>query len=392
MKTAFGPLIFSPLSEIYGRLIIYHITNVGFVASNVACALAPSLESLILFRFLAGFFGSCPITNGGASIADMAPPETRGKFMGVFAVGPLLGPVIGPVIAGFINDALGWRWIFWIVSITSAVATIVVFLFGRETYAPVLLRRRVEQLKKSTGSPNLTHELDEGLTPWGQIRRAIVRPLKLLFLSPIGFTSAMYLAIVYGYLYIMFSSIPVVFARQYQITGNMAGLIYLGLGTGSILGVMLFSVVTNRAIKKIAAAGKELKPEVRFRIAPLGAIALPAGLFVYGWTAERRVHWIVPILGMTVVGIGNVLLFMSICLYLVDSFELFSASALAANSVVRSIGAGLLPLAGLRMIDTLGIAWGHSLLGFIAAAMIPIPFLFLRYGEFLRIRFEIKNL
>ncbi|KAH6689845.1 major facilitator superfamily domain-containing protein [Plectosphaerella plurivora] len=390
--TAFGPLFFSPLSEIYGRLIMYHIANVGFVASNVACALSPTLESLIFFRFLAGFFGSCPITNGAASIADMAPPETRGKFMGAFAVGPLLGPVIGPAIAGFVNEALGWRWVFWVVSAASAATTVIVFLFCRETYAPVLLQRRVRRLRESTGNPMLRHMLDDGLTPWDQIRRAIVRPLKLLFLSPIGFISALYLAIVYGYLYIMFSTMPAVFARQYHITGSIAGLTYLGLGVGSLLGVMTFSLFSNHAIKKIASDGKELKPEVRFRIAPLGALALPVGLFLYGWSADRGAHWIVPIIGMAVVGIANVVLFMSICLYLVDCFELYSASALAANTVMRSIGAGLLPLVGVRMIDTLGIGWGHSLMGFIAVAMIPIPFLFLRFGEFLRRRFEFTSL
>jgi multidrug resistance protein len=111
---AVGPLIIAPLSEIYGRLMVYHLCNVGFIAFLVACALAPSLNSLIAFRFLSGVFGSCPLTNGGGSIADMIVQEKRGAAMAAFSIGPLFGPVVGPVAGGFLAAAEGWRWVFWL--------------------------------------------------------------------------------------------------------------------------------------------------------------------------------------------------------------------------------------------------------------------------------------
>jgi hypothetical protein len=95
---------------------------------------------------------------------------------------------------------------------------------------------------------------------------------------------------------------------------------------------------------------------------------------------------------MAVMGVGNMIIFLSISLYLIDCYGIFSASALAANTVVRSIGGGVLPLAGLRMFSALGIGWGTSLLGFIAVAMIPIPILILRFGERLRRRQDMTNL
>lgn len=98
---AFGPLLLAPLSEIYGRTILYHVCNVGFVVFAVACALTPSLEALIVFRFLLGIFGSCSVTNGGGTIADMIPQEKRATAMSFFTIGPLLGPIIGPVVGGF---------------------------------------------------------------------------------------------------------------------------------------------------------------------------------------------------------------------------------------------------------------------------------------------------
>ena len=107
---AVGPLLISPLSEIYGRRPVYMVCNVGFIVFTVACAVASSMSQLIVFRFLAGCFGVTPVTLGGASIADMIAQEKRGAAMSFYAVGPLLGPVIGPVAGAYLATAEGWRW------------------------------------------------------------------------------------------------------------------------------------------------------------------------------------------------------------------------------------------------------------------------------------------
>jgi MFS family permease len=369
---------------------------VGFVAFTIACALAPSLESLIAFRLLQGALGSCFVTNAGASIADMVPSHRRGTYLAAVSAGTLLGPIIGPVIAGFLNDARGWRWIFWLVTIVGGAAGLAMLALGRETYHPLILQRKVDRLRKLTGNPKLRHRLDDGLTPAARLRRGIVRPVRL-FWSPIGIVCALYMTVVYGYLYLMFSSVTTVFQDQYNIRGKLSGLVFLGLGLGNLIGMVLTSVTTDRAIKNRIASGAaagpgDVPPEVRLTLTPYGSVLLPAGLFIYGWTAQYKVHWIVPIIGMAVMGVGNMIIFLSISLYLIDCYGIFSASALAANTVVRSIGGGVLPLAGLRMFSALGIGWGTSLLGFIAVAMIPIPILILRFGERLRRRQDMTNL
>ena len=113
---AFGPIVLAPLSELYGRMPLYHASNVGFVVFTVACALASDLKMLIGFRFVEGVFGSCPITIGGGTIADLFVAETRGKVMALWALGPLMGPVIGPVAGGYLAEAKGWRWVFWVIA------------------------------------------------------------------------------------------------------------------------------------------------------------------------------------------------------------------------------------------------------------------------------------
>ncbi len=135
-----------------------------------------------------------------------------------------------------------------------------------------------------------------------------------------------------------------------------------------------------------------MKPEYRLPLLPVGAIFIPVGLFIYGWPAEYKVHWIVPIVGTGLIGVGNILVFFSIQTYLVDAFTFYAASALASNTIVRSIAGALLPLAAPRLYERLGYGWGNSLLAFIAILFLPVSFVILKYGEVLRMKYPIKNL
>lgn len=112
-----GPLILAPLSEIYGRLPVYHINNVLFVIWQIACALSPNIGALMVFRFFAGIAGSCPLTIGGGSIADLFLPHQRGTAMALYSLGPLMGPVLGPVAGGYLAQAENWPWLFWVLAI-----------------------------------------------------------------------------------------------------------------------------------------------------------------------------------------------------------------------------------------------------------------------------------
>ncbi|KAK5132875.1 hypothetical protein LTR08_008395 [Meristemomyces frigidus] len=393
---AFGPLVMAPMSEIYGRNIVYHTSNVGFVICMVACALAPSLDALIVFRFFGGVFGSTPLTNAEASMADMqVTQEQRAGAVGAVAIGPLLGPIIGPVAGGFLSAAEGWRWVYWVLAIVNGLLTILMLIFLRETYAPLLLQRKTNRLRKETGNVSLRSKLDSGLSPYDSLKRGAIRPIKLLTRSPLVIVFSIYMAIVYGYLYLLFTTVTEVFEGAYGFSESIVGLVYIGIGVGTVLGLGVYATFSNRAVKKaIAAQGGQgpAKPEIRLQLLPAGAVVLPIGLFLYGWTAQYHVHWIVPILGMALIGFGNFFAFMAINMYLVEAHLQYAASAIAAVTLARSIGGALLPLAGLQMYDTLGLGWGNSLLGFIAVALIPVPLVILRYGEGLREKYEIKNL
>jgi multidrug resistance protein len=114
---ACGPLLLAPLSELYGRVIIYNVTNVLFLAFTVMCAVSENESMLLAARFLSGFAGVATITIGSGTIADIMPREKRGKAVSIWSVGTILGPMVGPIIGGYVARAFGWRWMFWVISI-----------------------------------------------------------------------------------------------------------------------------------------------------------------------------------------------------------------------------------------------------------------------------------
>lgn len=380
---AFGPIVIAPVSELYGRVPVYHVCNVLFIVFTVACAVSTNLNMLIGWRFLQGTFGSCPLTIGGGTISDMIIQQKRGGVMAIWALGPLMGPVIGPVAGGYLAQAKGWRWVFWVIAMAAGVITISAFFSLRESYPPILLERKTKMLRKETGNEDLKSKLASPLSPAALFKVSIVRPMKLLFFSPIVLALSTYMAVVYGYLYLLFTTITEVYEGQYHFNQGTVGLTYLGIGVGSLCGVVIFGVLSDRILKAKSKSG-EMKPE--YRLPPMipGSFIIPIGLFLYGWTAEKHVFWLVPILGTGLVGLGLLATFMPIQTYLVDAFTIYAASALAANTVLRSLVGALLPLAGQKMYATLGLGWGNSLLAFIAVAMCPIPIIFYRYGERIR--------
>ncbi|KAH8696353.1 major facilitator superfamily domain-containing protein [Talaromyces proteolyticus] len=385
----FGPLIIAPLSEIYGRLPVYHVCSALFVVFSAACAVAPNLPALVVFRFLAGLAGSCPLALSAGTIADIIPYEKRGKAMAAWTFGPLLGPVIGPIAGGYLIQVKGWRWSFWVVTIAAGVVFIFSVLFMRETYAYAILNRKIKRLCKETGNQHLRSVLDKGISSKKILTTAIIRPSKMLVCSPIIFLFSFYMFIVYGYLYLIFTAMPIIFESKYSFSTGSIGLTYLGLGVGSFAGSFAGVLVSGASSDRLAQhmkakAGGEPKSEYRLPLVVLGSFMVPTGLFWIGWTAEFRLHWILPIIGTSVLSLGVTLAFMAILTYLVDAYDVYAASAVAASILLRSLGGALLPLAGGPMFSALGIGWESSLLAFIAVAMIPVPILFLKYGERIR--------
>ncbi|KAI7773785.1 hypothetical protein LA080_009881 [Diaporthe eres] len=379
---ACGPLILAPLSELYGRVLIYNITNVLFLCFTVGCALSQNQSMLLAFRFLSGFAGVATITIGSGTIADLMPREKRGKAVSIWSVGTILGPMVGPIIGGYVTEVLGWRWMFWVISIVVGVVSIFAFAVLRETYPVVLLERKAARLRKETGRSLYRSKLAPDISPRELFKRSIMRPSKMLLCRPIVTVLCTYVALLYGILYLLFATYSFVFKEVYGYSTFAAGLVFLAGGIGTLSGLLYIAKFSDRNLKKRAAAGKTVTPEDRLPliITLPGALTFPMGLFLYGWTVEYQVHWIVPMIGTAITGFGSILIFVGIQTYLIDAFEGYAASVVGANAVLRGTAGALLPLSGLQLYEALGWGWGNSLLGFLTLAFAPVPLVIGFYG------------
>lgn len=387
---AVGPLLWAPASELYGRQVLFFGTYAVLTAFNAGCAGANSIGSLIVLRFLAGTFGSSPLTNAGGVIADLFPSNQRGLGMSVFAAAPFLGPVIGPVIGGFVGETIGWRWIHGIMAIFTGSLWIIGTLLVPETYAPVILARRAKALSKRTGKVYISMlEHSQGkTTASAAFSKALVRPWALLFLEPIVLLISIYLAIVYGTLYLLFGAFPIVFQETRGWSQGVGGLAFLGVAVGMLIGTT-YAIVDNKRYQRLCEASEdgEASPEIgRLPPAIVGAVALPLGMFWFAWTNSPSIHWIVCIVGTAPFGFGMVLVFLSSMNYLVDSYTIYAASVLAASAVIRSLFGAVFPLFTSQMYAALGIHWASSIPAFLALACTPFPIIFLKYGEAIRMK------
>lgn len=206
----------------------------------------------------------------------------------------------------------------------------------------------------------------------------------MLFLSPIVLGLSLLTATAYGILYLLFTTVTSMFKARYGMTRNV-GLIYLGFGLGQFIGIFVLSLLSDWLLKHMAK-GREMKPEYRLPPLILGATAIPVGLLIYGWTAEYLVHWIVPVIGTVIIGFGMIVVFTPVGIYLIDAFTIYSASATAANTVLRSLGGAFLPLCGPRLYASLGTGWGNTLLAVLSLAMIPMIWYAMKFGEEARMR------
>ncbi|KAE8444769.1 hypothetical protein EG329_014229 [Mollisiaceae sp. DMI_Dod_QoI] len=387
-----GPLLMAPLSELYGRLLVYHLSIATFIAFLLACGWSQNIVSFLIFRFIAGCAGSSPSTIGGGTVADVIPVEKRGAAMAMTAIGPIFAPVIGPVAGGFIAQKLGWRWTCWIVAIAAGIWLVTALVFMRETYAPVLLERKAARLRKSTGNMALQAKGRENLSPVAHLTRGFSRPLKLLILSPVVLLLSLYVAFVFGLMFLCFSTYSAVFIEQYHFAVGVSGLTYLGQGIGMMVGLVLFGFLSDKILKARATRHEgKMTPEERLPLMVYFTPIIPIGFFWYGWTAQEKVQWMAPIVGTSFIGLGNLFVMLPAQIYLVDAFgPKAAASALAANGLLRSLFGTFLPLAAPRLYASLGYGWGNSIFGFLALAFIPVPILFYKYGAQLRTRFQVK--
>lgn len=250
----------------------------------------------------------------------------------------------------------------------------------------MLLGRKARRLRKETGNESYQSRLKKKGTAKELFFEAIIRPARMFFLSSVVMAMCIYIAVVYGLLYILFTTFTFVYKDVYGFNSVGAGLSFIAGGVGNMLGLAYVGFLSDNLIKRRKARGLEHQPELRLHliISVPSALTLGLGLICYGWTADQHIHWIAPMIGTGIMGFGMIGIFMSVQTYLVDVYTTYAASVTAANAVLRSLLGALLPLCGLQLYESIGLGWGNTLLGLIALLLAPVPWMFYLYGGRIR--------
>lgn len=373
-----------PLSEIYGRNAVYFST---FLISNLfcmGCALAPNMQTLLVCRFFGGVFGAAPLSNSGGSLADISDSLLRSWLFPTFSCLSYVGPALAPLIGGYINEShLGWRWIYWVTFIYSMGILALCVVLLPETCHHIILGKKAKKLRKKTNDLNYRVPSAPEITP-AVIARAVFMPLVLLVREPIILFCNVYITIAYIIFFGDLESYSVTF-EPYNLTDGQIGLLFIPIAVGFILSWFTTPFIVKNYSRVVAKAKGSPPPEIR--ILPLLLISplLPISLFWLAWTSgyTNISLWCPGVSGL-MFGFGFIILFISIYQYLIDVYEANAATALASITLARYWASGVWVVFVRQIYRDMGSHWATSMLAFVSAAMIPVTWVFFRYGKTIR--------
>lgn len=384
---AFGPVVWGPSSELVGRKLPLFLGIFGFTCFTFATATCKDFQTFALCRFFMGTLGSCVLVVAPATISDLFTTKTRGKVMAVVSAVIVAGPMIAPVVGGYIAASfLRWRWTMYITGFMSSAILVLITFTQEESFSPRVLQYKANHLRQQTGVWPLHSAMDkESLDIKGIAQKVLVKPIKMLIVEPILLLLSVYMGLVYGILYLCLEAEPLIFQGVYQWKGGNIFLPYLGMVTGAIIVVVVQVLFFERIFYNgLKARGVPIWPEGRLPAMMVSGFAFPSGIFLLCWSGAYGVHWIAPTIGLALIGFGLIGIFLAGFNYIIDTYLMNAASALAANTFLRSGMGAAFPIFATAMFNNLGIQWAGTLLGCLAAILAPVPILFYIFGEKIR--------
>lgn len=387
---AFGPLLIGPLSEIYGRRPIWLACHAYFILWNTLCPVKKNTGMMVVGRFMAGLGGSVGVALPGPIMADIWRIEQRGKSIALSMFAPYLGAAVGPILGGFMTEQLSWPWLFWVVSIFDAVLFIVSFFVIKESYAPLLLDRKAQSLKKATGRSFDTiytktySNVGPGIP---RIMAALRRPFTMLYSRPIMALTSFFTAYLFGCYAILLTTYADIWTLQYHQSVSDSGLHYIAISVGSAGSSIVTGILTDLVWARLKARSKTNTSTPEFRV-PLmipGTILMPLGLLFYGISARNRLHWILTDVGCFLFVFGMMSSSQSCNAYITDEFGELYASANAAMRFVTNVMGFCFPLFAKVMYARLGYASGNGVLaGVFLVVGFPLPWVLWWWGAKIR--------
>lgn len=378
-----GPLIYAPISELYGRRVVYWVSMPLFLIFTAICGASNNIILLIVMRFFSSLSGSGALAVGAGTILDIWHKEAQGKAAISFILAPFLGPCLGPLVGAYVISAnnYDWRWSLWIVMII-ATPVAIVSVFMHETSKSRIMYSRA----KETMEGKIPHRKGDTRLYVRKLRQALIRPFQMMLFEPLVALLSIYTGFAFAMLFSFFASYNYIFLIIYHFNLRQIGFTFLGILVGFIFAVATFSAFDSTLYRQeFRRTRGDPAPEHRLYTAMLGSIMLPVGLFWFAWAPRISVPWIVPVMAGVPFGWGTLGIFISSTAYLVDVYKVSNgASAVAANGILRYTLGAVFPLFTIQLYTALGIHWAGSVFAFLALIMTPVPWIFFWKGKLLR--------
>ncbi|KAL4942393.1 hypothetical protein BDV06DRAFT_222247 [Aspergillus oleicola] len=406
-----GSLVTGPLSETFGRSLIF-ITTMSLMMVCLAIAgYADTLAQQVVFRFCAGFFGSSPLVCAGGSISDLWTPHERIFVFPVFAILSYAGSSIAPVVGGaVVRSGASWRWGDWITIIATGVMLFLVIACLPETFRPILLKYKTRimavETKKKRAENVIVNERQAGPKLWYQVMQGLYRPFVLTAHEGIVVLYTWYIAVIYIILLTFLNGFNFIFSDIYGYDEVKTGLTFLAQLIGNCMAAFLIPYANrfyNRDLERVHGRANEHNkkqetdhgetidkaaitppPESHLYYAMVGAPFIPVSLFWMAYTSRPDITPWSPIIASSLFGFGFTTVFISCYQYLTACYGIWSASALAAVNCLRALLSGGMMMASLPMYSNIGVMWSLTILGIASALMVPVPYAFYLWGDKVR--------
>jgi omega-6 fatty acid desaturase (delta-12 desaturase) len=290
-------------------------------------------------------------------MADMYGKSERGRSLAIVTLLPYVGPALGPVIGGLITQYLHWSWIFWIMSLVNSVIVLLGLAFIRESYTPVLLRRKAARQSNTPLNEHSTAISKAGLGPY------LMRPFQILVQRLVIWPISLIAAISFGVYTLMLSSYATLWIDRYDQSELIGSLHYISIALGSTIAGQIGARLMDWSYKRLShRSGEDGVPEHRLPYIVPGVLLMPVGLIVYGWSAERKLFWVVVDIGVVIFTLGSFVTTQGIMAYQLDEFGEYAASAGAASRLLSYSLGFVLPIFAPELYESLGYGWGNSTL------------------------------
>ncbi|KAI4958839.1 hypothetical protein J4E86_004447 [Alternaria arbusti] len=394
-----SPMLWGPISDRYGRRLVYLVCLGILVASSIGLALCPTSHFwlLLFLRCFQSGGSASTIALGAGVIGDISTSRERGGYFGMFNLGPMLAPCIAPAIGGALSQGLGWRSIFWSIVIMVAVCLLCIALFLPETLRSIAgngsipvprLQRAIlpivgQKATKEAFDPDSRAKAKHSVNPF------------VLFTYPDVIVLLTFTGLVYAVNYTITATISSAFAKIYpELSETVLGLCYLPVGAGMILGSTMTGKMLDWEYRRIKErCGDNFTIEhARLRIMPFYLSLFIVCVIAWGWTIQAKAHIAVPLilgvmLGWTSIGILNTTMTLNI-----DILQSRSSGATACTNLVRCSLAAILVSIIDRMESAWGEGWTYTFWGGICCLLMPLMLLEIKMGPVWRRRREAKEL